>query len=157
MMEILNDEILHTSLANGLQVTVVDNSKRMAADRWYVKINCLAQAPLPAQKLATLTLESEQLAAFVEHTQGNLQYRFSKERNFVDEGVKAEVVEELMGQIHSTALPYLATDSFLANLFDKSVEDFVQEYQVRQEMGLDLEEEEDDGPADFSACFQDHS
>ncbi len=158
-MQKLNEIILETDLANGLHVIVIDNSKTMAADRWYITLTCRSESPLPPYKLAALDLDAEILAAFVEHMAGTINHVFTKERNFVDEKLKDEVVAEFLEQIEQVSLPYLAADSFIENLFQQNMDDFVQEYRVRQEMNLlatDDDDGEDDGPADFSACFNDN-
>ncbi len=153
----LDEELLRSQLTNGLLVVVTDNSKTMAADRWYITLTCRAEIELPPKKLAALSMDSEMLAAFVAKTNGKLEYVFTKERNFIDEGLKDEAVAEFMGQIEEVTLPYLGATTFVDRLFEQKVEEFSQEYKVRQEIGLIArdDEEEDDGPADFSACFKD--
>ena len=156
MAQILNEKIFETSLANGMQVVVYDNSKLMAADRWYISLTCRCEMDLPASKLTSLALEDEILTALDDRLAGKITHVCKKERNFVDAACKDEVVEELLNQLQDTTLPYLAAQTFVERLFQQNVDDFVQEYKVRQELGLDnQEEEEDDGPADFSACFRD--
>lgn len=156
-MQILDEVIFDRELANGLHVVIRDNSKRIAADRWFVKLNCLCEMEIDPASLARLTMGAEELAAFSKEQGGKARHQFIKERNFVDEGEREEVVAELLAQIEDTTLAYLATSGFATNLLQQNVDDFCQEYRVRQEMGLnrDSGEDDDDGPADFSACFED--
>jgi len=51
-------------------------------------------------------------------------------------------------------IDYMGTQSFADNLFKKTVEEFVQEFNVRKEMGLLKRDEDIEEPDDFSACFK---
>lgn len=160
MAKILNEKIFETRLANGLYVEIIDNSKLMAVDRWYITLTCRSEADLPARKLANLDMEASLLERFMAKMAGKISHVCTKERNFVDAACKDEVVAELLAQLQETILPYLAAEVFIDRFLQQNVDDFVQEYRVREELGLALEneeDEEDEGPADFSDCFRDHT
>jgi hypothetical protein len=111
---------------------------------------------VPEQWSAGSGFDQADQAAFSTHYNGVLVHEFTKERNFVDENVKDEVVSAIIGQIHDNSLAYVANPVFAANLLQQKVDQFIQEQNVRREMGMvHDDEEEDDGPADFSACFRD--
>lgn len=157
MMKDYTEKLIETkTLENGVKVSLFDFCKPIAADRWYVKILCRVELAVPEEMLAGSSLDSAGQAAFNEHYNGVLVHEFAKERNFVDENVKDEVVEAIVAQVNDNSLSYVANPVFAANLFKQKVEDFIQEQHVRAQMGLAHDDEEDeDGPADFSSCFQD--
>ncbi len=155
-MKDYTEKLIETkTLENGVKLSLFDLCKPIAADRWYVKILCRMELAVPEEKLSGSPLDEEGQGDFVEHYNGILVHEFAKERNFVDENVKDEVVSAIISQIHDNSLGYVANPVFAANLFQQKVDQFIQERDIRKEMGVDHDEEEDDDPADFSACFRD--
>ena len=146
--------IVSHSLANGLTVEIIDKSRLVAGDRWYVKIICVTTGSYSSAKINEL-LDEEQYRAFLEkYPEGKIIFQYAKERNFVDDAVKVEVLQELVDNIADSNLDYMAKESFAMNLLDKTVEAFIEEYKVRKEMGLLEDTEEVEEPDDFSACFK---
>ncbi len=140
-------------LENGLTITIYDKCKQIAGDRHFVKISCVVEGCFSEESCAPLLTE-EQLTAFnAKYPQGKLTYQFDKERNFIDEGVKDEVLQELVSQCEAT-YDYISATQFSQNLLSKTVEGFIQEFQVRQEMDLVEKTQEVEEPDDFSACFK---
>ncbi len=139
---------------NGLQIDIFDKCKMIAGDRWYVKIVCVTTGSYPAEKCKEL-LNEEQYTAFVEkYPDCKISFQYDKERNFVDDRVKDEAVQELVDQIRDSNLDYMAKESFAENLLRNRVDEFIQEFEVRKQMGLLDNKEDVDEPDDFSACFQ---
>jgi hypothetical protein len=156
MMKDYTEKLIETkTLENGVKVSLFDFCKPIAADRWYVKILCRIELAVPEEKLGGSGLDSAGQTAFAEHYKGVLIHEFAKERNFVDENDRDEVVAAIVAQVNDNSLSYVANPVFAENLFRQKVEEFIQEQHVRAQMGVDHAEEEDDGPADFSSCFQD--
>ncbi len=155
-MKDYTEKLIETkTLDNGVKVSLFDFCKPIAADRWYVKILCRIELALPADKIAGSGLDGAGQAAFNDHCNGVLVHEFIKERNFVDENVKDEVVGAIISQINENSLSYVANPVFADNLFRQKVDEFVQEQAIRVQMGLVPDEEEGDEPADFSSCFKD--
>ncbi len=145
--------VTHT-LDNGLQVKIIDKCRLVAGDRWYLKITCVTTGSYSDEQCKEL-LNDEQYQSFVEkYPQGKLTFQYDKERNFIDDAIKDEALQELVDQIADLNIDYMGTQSFADNLFKKTVEEFVQEFNVRKEMGLLKRDEDIEEPDDFSACFK---
>jgi hypothetical protein len=145
--------LLSKKLDNGLHVTIYDKCKRIAWDRYLVKISCVVEGKFAEPDCAAL-LHAEHLPSFQEkYPEGKISILFDKERNFIDEGVKDAVLQDLVGQCEVN-FDYMATGRFAENLLSKTVDEFILEFQVRQEMGLVADPQEVDEPDDFSGCFK---
>lgn len=146
-------------LSNGILVSYYDLSKKVAGDRWLIKLVC--EAAIPFAKVTENTSmngeDEEILGAMEERFGNNLTFDLAKERNFIDEAEKDLVFADLLDQLRRNALAYLENDMFPQKLFTRTFAEFKREYLTRKELGLfdDQDVEEDDGPADFSACFKD--
>ncbi len=146
--------IISHKLENGLIVDIIDKCRLIAGDRWYVKIICQTTGSYDAVKCKTLLTDEEYGAFREKYPNGEIVFKYDKERNFVDDGEKEKVLQELIDQIADSNLGYMAKQSFADNLLDKTVEEFIQEFTVRKEMGLLKRDEDVEEPDDFSACFK---
>ena len=144
-------------LPNGMRLSFFDESKIMAGDRWLVKLRCQARLPLSDDDLAALPQDDPELLAYMrEKFAGNLSFTTVRERIFVDEKEHADVLADLLATIEAGTLDYLASPAFPEKLLASSFEEIAREFKVKKELGmLEEEDEDDDGPADFSACFND--
>lgn len=144
------------TLDNGITVSIFDLGKQVATDRWYVKILCRLELPVADDRLGAAGLHGSELEAFRERFNGVLVHEFAKERHFVDDQVKDEVVAGIVGTLNKNSMDYVAHPVFADNLVQQKVEMVKQELKVRRELDM-VEQDIDDteGPADFSACFRD--
>lgn len=142
-------------LANGIKVTIYELSKKIAADRWLIKVKC--EAALNVQDDQFDALDDAELASAMKRDCANtVIHNLFRERNFIDEKEKGEVLQELFDQLTENVRAYMGGELFARKLFEKKVEEFRLKYQMQKEMErVATTEEEDDGPADFSACFRD--
>jgi hypothetical protein len=158
MMKDNNEKLIEAkTLKNGVKVSLFDFCKPIAADRWYVKILCRIEVAVPEEKLAGSGLEVKEQKVFCKLCNNTLVHEFIKERNFIDEKEKDEVVAAIISQIQENSLGYMANQVFADNLFQQKVDEFMREQDVLRQMAMvkaDFEDD-DDGPADFSACFKD--
>jgi hypothetical protein len=146
--------IVSHKLDNGLQVTIYDHCRLIAGDRWYVKISCEISGKY-IQDECRGVLNDEQTQAFLEkYADGVVTFTYTKDRNFVDDGVKEEILHDLVEQIEVSNLGYMAKDSFAENLLKKTMDEFILEFNVRKEIGLLGGDEDVEEPDDFSACFK---
>ncbi|MFP3984387.1 MAG: hypothetical protein ACLFV2_11965 [Desulfurivibrionaceae bacterium] len=147
-------------LANNLSVSMYDLSRKVAGDRWLIKIKCIAATGLP-EKFFKKKLEAEDDPGLVEDIKekfgGNLSFEMSRELNFVDENDKEGATVFLMDSLRKNSIDYMGRKSFVDKLLAKKYEEFRQEILTRRALGLTEQEDddEDEGPADFSACFRD--
>jgi len=142
-------------LANGIQVTFYDLSRRIAADRWQVKVKC--QAVLKVQEEQFDSIEDAELASAMKQDCSHaVIHTILRERNFIDESDKDGILQELFNQLSENVRTYMAGELFARKLFEKKVDEFKLKYLVQKQMEQQVAvDDEDDGPADFSACFRD--
>lgn len=140
-----------------MTVSFCDESKKMAADRWLVKLKCEASLPLTESYFDHLSLDDADFLIFLRERLGsNLSYVISKERTFVDENDKDEIYGDMLTELQESTVSYIGSSLFPQKLFESHFEKLKKEYDVKKEMDmLEEDDEDDDGPADFSACFQD--
>jgi len=159
MIENTQQSVLLSSkeLGNGIHVNFYNISKKLAADRWLVKIKCEAICALKDDLFADVQGEDVDLVTGMrEKYSEGLIHTIIKERTFVDEEEMEEILAQLLDQLSENFLNYMGSEIFPKKLFDQKFEEWKLEYTVKKEMGLLEEaEEDDDGPADFSACFAD--
>ncbi len=117
----MEDKLIKTvNLKNGLRLEVVDNSRRIAGDRWQVVMTVLID--IPVKMLATVDGEQHDLniEEVISLIGENVRFEQKKERNFIDENRKDDVFNGLI-------------DSFLFNSIDYvSNPDFPKRYILRQ-------------------------
>ncbi|HSR36168.1 MAG TPA: hypothetical protein VLL73_03225 [Desulfurivibrionaceae bacterium] len=148
--------IEHKELPSGMVVTIHDVSKQVAGDRWLVKIRCEATIPVPQECVDEQVEEDATLKAAVLAKMGErLTFVVSKERNFVDDREKDEVLAGMVANVRENMLSYLANPLFPARLFASHYEEERANCLVeRHYQALPQADDEEDGPADFSALFR---
>jgi hypothetical protein len=100
--------------------------------------------------------EEPQLRALIRRRMGDeLSMDLIQERNFIDEGVREEVSRELLARIFENMTGYLSAESFPGRFFDMRYEEAKKACLVDLARGDDNHADDDDEPADFSACFRD--
>lgn len=143
-------------LANNLDIVITDQSRLIAADRWYVKIVCEVILPLVDEHFADCAEAEPDLFARIRQRMGHeLKMELVQERNFVDAGVREEVGRELLARISGNITSYLAAAPFPARFFAVRYAEAKKACLADLARDIDEPEEEDGGPADFSACFRD--
>lgn len=151
-MELIEEK----KLANGLNIKITDHSRRIAADRWYVKIVCSVVMALNEQHFDGCLGEDPELLALIRQQMGDeLSMDLVQERNFIDAAVREDVCRELLARIAENMTGYLAAESFSARFFDKRYEETKKSCLVDSARVGDSNTDDDDEPVDFSACFRD--
>lgn len=147
-----------TKLANGLQLTFYDTSRVLAGDRWRVELQARAVYPLAAGTPAPPPEPDVALREAISARLGDsLEFTVCRTRNFVDQGEKDEVLAGLLLAVKEHMLHYFAAPAFPARLFQDNWRRRREEclLQIRMEEAAGPEpDDEDDGPADFSALFK---
>lgn len=154
----LIDPIKTKLLPNNVHFAVYDLSKPIAGDRWFVRICCVAKVFIPQDLFDTFDEDLELLKEMRESCNDTLTLEIVKERNFIDDKVKDDVAKELIQQIEQNSLHYMGSESFPRKFFLIRFEEFKIKYRINQNKVMNEIPEindEDDGPADFSACFRD--
>ena len=77
-----------------------------------------------------------------------------RERNFVDEAEKDQITAEILDTINENITGYLSAEQFAQKLFISCYNEAKADCQLGKSAVLDDQDEDDDGPADFSECFR---
>lgn len=151
-MQLVKDK----TLANGMTLSFFDCSKLLAADRWFVKMQgemkfSLAGVAWPD----TDGLDPQVLAKIKERIGDSVSFNINKERKFIDADEKDAVLAEMIAQVEDNLIGYLEDSSFRQKLFDKQYEEMRKQCLVEFQQSQLPIDDDDEGPADFSACFKD--
>ena len=143
-------------LDNGVSVRVADQSRKVAGDRWYIKIVCTASMPIKEGMLKVRGDDDPELNARICKWIGNEASKdFVLERNFVDGREKDDVSDELLTRIKENIKGYLTSDKFPSLFLDRCYDEARLVCQNMTDLPLAEQPGEDEGPTDFSDCFQD--
>ena len=154
------DIIEQCRLENNMTLTVSDQSKKMAGDRWLVRIVCEARIPVGEEFFSRMVEEDYALQTEVrEAMAGALSFSVVKERTFVADAERAALVELMVAEIMANMLTYLNRPEFPERLFARKYEKVREACSTarhyRSLKDEDRDGDDDEGPADFSACFKD--
>ena len=145
---------MEKELANGMIATYLDESKKLAADRWLVKFRCRIAMPLQQWMLDDLAATDPQTSFCREQFEGHLTHEIVMERNFIDATEKAQVMADMIERLDDTMLVYLSKETFVRQLFATKLTEFRQRYAQQGWDERPAEGAEIPEPADFSACFR---
>ncbi len=153
------DIIEQRSLENNMTLTVYDQSKKMAGDRWLIKIVCEAELPVDEGFFSRLSEADLALQAEVrEAMAGSVKFSATKERTFIAETERATLVKRMVADILTNMVAYMNRPEFPERLFARKYEELrLACSTARHYRSLPDKEHDgdaDEGPADFSACFK---
>ncbi len=107
-------------LSNGLILQFIDESKKIAADRWYVCIAVSIRIPVDIKWFTEGSLGEGQFNCIVGVLGPEVLFRQKKERNFVSDAVKEQVVQQMCERTLATGSDYLGSRSFAAKYILKT-------------------------------------
>ena len=143
-------------LPNGIVLSIYDHSQPVAGDRWLIKIECEAVLPVREEFFEEIQEEdAEMLGAIRQKFGETLVFSVVKERNFIAGDEADGAREELVGQVHDNMADYLKKPPFPKKLFARRYAEYKKICLLAQHVKQTEELADDDGPADFSACFKD--
>ena len=151
----LTDPIKIKELPNKAHFAMYDLSKPIAGDRWVVRVCCAVKVSISQDLCDAFDEDLQLLSELRKSCNDTLILEILKERNFVDENVKDDVVSELMESIEHNVLDYMSIESFPRKLFQTRFAEFKKQHHIAQNTVMSPINDEDDEPADFSACFRD--
>ncbi len=145
-------EIFFKTFDNGLYVRIIDLSRKVAADRWLVKVE--ARVAFQAECLDLLRGQFPDVdpGDWQELAEGPL-LELTRERNFIDQKEVEEVRDRMVERFRENIIDYLADPSFPVKLVTRRLEDIARQRLLRQATA-EAEVEDDEGPADFSHLFR---
>lgn len=143
-------------LANGLTLSFFDCSRQLVTDRWFVKMRGEVKLPVAGADWPDCDSDDPELIAMVKEQLGDsVTLLLDRERNFVDADDKDAVVDQLIDQIEENLVGYLSDPSFPQKLFARQYDRIHKQCVLARQQLQSPVADEDDGPADFSACFRD--
>ena len=101
-------------LKNGLTLLFDDQSKKIAADRWYVCIWVRIKIPVDMKWFNKDGLEETQFEPIVRVLGHEVVFSHKKERNFVSSDQKNRIVQEICESAKAMAIQYCSSNDFAA-------------------------------------------
>jgi hypothetical protein len=105
--------------ANGLFLEFWDESRKLAADRWYVAVR--AVVPIPLSEYPLEGTPSPVMEFILREVGDHLCFQFKEERNFIAEADVATLKEELKEGFAKTSLSYLSHPAFPSRFVSRKV------------------------------------
>ena len=157
MQEFEADKILYSEVCgNGLEITVFDMSRKIAGDRWLVRIKCIIESrPLNTSlKFSSPEVRLPEQEKGMAESEEKVSKLLFRERNFVDAREREDAVAALLEQLQIKIFPYLRTQSAVQKLL--ALKNRAQQEQSVQTDADNLfaHLDRDEGPADFSSLFR---
>ena len=99
------------ALKNGLMLCLLDASRKIAGDRWFVSILAKIEIPVDEKIVDTNGVEIpvEDLRALIGE---RVEFEKKMERNFISEDRKDETVSEIIRTFMADIVPYLSDEKF---------------------------------------------
>jgi len=139
-------------LANGVIIESRDESKSIVGDRWMVRVRFVITVPRQ-EWMENMAAKEGVAVAEVCADKQPLSLELVKERVFVAEDSREETVRSIIDEMHANIVKYVELDGFAEKLFLKRLAEAKEARRFAPSPPDDMDE--DDGPADFSACFRD--
>ncbi len=112
------------SLANGLAVELYDLSRKVAGDRWLVKL--LARIPVEVTRKAFEEFSEPdiQFQEYIKSQGSRIYFEQVKERNFIDEKERDELFNLMQNELKTHLLGYMGHKKFPEGVLKKEIKDF---------------------------------
>lgn len=108
---------------NGLSLECLDGSKKIAADRWYVCVWFRMNIPVEERWFDNHPLDADKFQQIRRLLGEMVIFEQKKERNFIDDDQKDQIVKEICDSAMETVLKYLGHDDFAAKYILKRFAD----------------------------------
>jgi len=146
--------IVEKKLANGLHWSIIDHSRPVAADRWYVRVVCSLVMPVRPETYAGLVMGDPELDLLTRQRLGDfLEHQLVRERNFVDRAAKDELVGQLTEQLRAIVGRFLEDEGLSVRLVAAKYREISELCALERARETPVRED-DNEPADFSHCFR---
>ena len=109
----MNEKLIETIvLKNGLILEIHDQSRKIAGDRWLVKIAAKIDIPIDSLNLDATSTRQVSLNSLKASFDSFIRYEQKRERNFVGEQQKDTILHELVTSFLSSNREYLSHPDF---------------------------------------------
>lgn len=109
----MTEKIIETiTLENNLELKIIDESRIIAGDRWYIRLDAIIDIDLmniDFEKKDDGKWTRAELGAVYGET---IQYRHSQEKHFADEKDKKDIISEFTDNLKQNIIPYLSKPTF---------------------------------------------
>ncbi len=105
----LNDKI---ELSNGLTLRLLDRSRKIAGDRWFVSFAARVDIDMDPEYLAGDDLSEDQIKGIQALAGEKACYNYENQRNFVADAEKDAMLKELRERFLDANLKYLSSPIF---------------------------------------------
>jgi hypothetical protein len=154
-MEAKVKHLADEQLANGVVVRFYDESRRVAGDRWQVKVRYDAVVPVSETFWSLVSGEPE----FIEEIRAALGAKIVltnvNERNFISAEEKEPFVAEIVSSARKNIFGYLAKPGFPERYFKRCFKEAREEIERKKREMLVPDNENVEEPVDFSHLFSD--
>jgi hypothetical protein len=105
------------NLENGLELELYDASKKVAGDRWLVKL--IAKIDIPVKNYLEDMASDIDVKDVLKILGDNIRFEKPMERNFVDDKEKEMMLNGFLNTFIDTSVPYYSTLNFPKQLIEK--------------------------------------
>ena len=113
-------------LGNGIRLSFWDVSRRLAGDRWYVGLVLRIPIEVREEDFAHLEDGPSLYREFKEKEGDLVWFEAKKERHFIDEREKDEILEGLLRRLKEHSLSYLSHPAFAERFKRRRIEEFLE-------------------------------
>ncbi len=99
-------------MENGLTLAVHDRSRKIAGDRWLVKITAEIKIPVKDVMAGQDAPSNPGVEKITELLGDEVAYEYQDERNFVDDSEKEAVLNEMLDSYMNSSFAYLSNPEF---------------------------------------------
>lgn len=115
--------LLSCPLKNGLTLLCIDQSKKIAADRWYVCVKIQITIPVEKKWFRNHPVDLETFQTISRTLGKDVFFEQKKERNFIRADAKAQVVRDICDRAEEIGKKYMGKDDFAAKYILKAFAD----------------------------------
>ena len=142
-------------LANGVVVRFYDESRRVAGDRWQVKVRCDAVVSVSESFWSLVSGGPELIEEIRAALGGEIILTNVTERNFISAEEKEVLVAEIVSRARKNIFGYLADPGFPERYFERCFKEAREEIERKKREVWAPDNEAIDEPVDFSHLFLD--
>ena len=113
MIKNLGNELTDTiELSNGLTLEILDRSKQIAGDRWFVSFVASVEIEVRPELFEGDEISETQMKGIQALAGEKASYQYENQRNFIDDTEKETVSRKLKEDFLDTNLKYLSSPEF---------------------------------------------
>jgi hypothetical protein len=111
--DIVEEKLINTvELKNGLQLEVLDSSRKIAGDRWQVILKLRINIPVRMLSANDDDQTDLHVGEIISSIGENVCFEQKRERNFIDENQKDDVLNNLVESFFYNSIDYVSNPDF---------------------------------------------